>query len=148
MTLAHNKNMTRGGSIAPNTRCFRSRPAGILASLALLAAASVLAGRSGAAQQSSAAGEWRYYYGDVYARKYSPLDQINKQNVKQLQVAWRRFTPDHAVMESNSGLRAARNQETPLMVNGVLYTVSGLGVVAALDPKTGVARWSYDPESY
>ena len=34
------------------------------------------------------------------------------------------------------------------MVNGVLYTVTGLGLVAALDPATGHTRWIYDPESY
>jgi quinoprotein glucose dehydrogenase len=34
------------------------------------------------------------------------------------------------------------------MVNGTLYTVTGLGLIAALDPATGATRWVYDPESY
>ena len=34
------------------------------------------------------------------------------------------------------------------MVNGVLYTVTGLGMIAALDPATGQTRWIYDPVSY
>ena len=34
------------------------------------------------------------------------------------------------------------------MVNGVLYTVTPLGLIAALDPATGQTRWVYDPKSY
>ena len=34
------------------------------------------------------------------------------------------------------------------MINGTLYTVTGLGVVAALDPGTGQVRWTYDPKGY
>ena len=34
------------------------------------------------------------------------------------------------------------------MANGMLYTVTGLGLVAAVDPATGETRWVYDPESY
>ena len=34
------------------------------------------------------------------------------------------------------------------MVNGVLYMVTGLGLVAALDPATGETRWVYDPQGY
>ena len=44
--------------------------------------------------------------------------------------------------------RAGRNEDTPLMANGVLYTVTGLGLIAALDPATGQTRWVYDPQIY
>ena len=80
--------------------------------------------------------------------KYSPLSQINKDNVKDLRVAWRWRSADRALQLSNPLWRAGRNEETPLMINGVLYTVTGLGLVAALDPATGETRWVYDPESY
>jgi quinoprotein glucose dehydrogenase len=100
------------------------------------------------AQRAQREGEWRNYAGDVHQTKYSPLAQINKDNVKDLRVAWRWNTADRLLQQSDPRLGAGRNEETPLMVDGVLYTVTGLGLVAALDPATGETRWVYDPESY
>ena len=69
--------------------------------------------------QSGPGGEWRYYWGDNGAAKYSPLDQINKDNVKDLQVVWR-------WKAQNFGPSADYNWEaTPLMANGVLYITAG-----------------------
>ena len=41
------------------------------------------------AQRGPQKGEWRAYAGDSYSQKYSPLDQINRDNVKNLRIAWR-----------------------------------------------------------
>src|SRR5687768_6505379 len=79
-------------------------------------------------------GEWRNYFGDASGTKYSPLSQINKDNVTDLGIAWRWRSADRALQLSNPLWRAGRNEETPLMVDGLLYTVTGLGLVAALDP--------------
>ena len=38
--------------------------------------------------------------------------------------------------------------DTPLMVRGVLYTVTSLGQIAAIDPASGQTRWIFDPESW
>ena len=46
------------------------------------------ANSSTSAQQKATKGEWRHYGGDLGSTKYSPLDQINKQNVGGLKVAW------------------------------------------------------------
>ena len=73
--------------------------------------------------------------------KYSPLDQIHPGNVSGLRVAWRWHRD---LQLSDSAMRGSRYQDTPLMANGVLYTVTPLGFVAALDPATGVPRWGYD----
>ena len=100
------------------------------------------------AQGSGTPGEWREYAGDVQGTKYSPLSQITVANVHELTVAWRWPSPDRALQVSNPLWQTGRNEDTPLMVNGVLYTVTGLGLVAALDPATGETRWIYDPESY
>jgi quinoprotein glucose dehydrogenase len=102
----------------------------------------------GRAQPGPQAGEWRNYFGDTSGTKYSPLSQITKDNLQDLQVAWRTPSVDRALQMSNPLWRAGRNEETPLVVNGTMYTVSGLGLVAALDPETGQTRWVYDPESY
>ncbi len=104
----------------------------------------VTAQRAARAQE----GEWRYYSGDTHGTKYSPLDQINKDNAKELRVAWRWPFADRDLQTSNPLLRTTRTQETPLMVNGVVYMVTGLGLVAALDPATGETRWVYDPQGY
>src|SRR5262245_60287868 len=110
------------------------------------AAIALSAGPMVTAQRDAA--EWRNYFGDAHGTKYSSLTQIDKDNVKDLRVAWRWRSADRELQVSNPLWRAGRNEETPLLINGVLYTVTGLGVVAALDPATGTTRWVYDPDSY
>jgi hypothetical protein len=100
------------------------------------------------AQRGSQKGEWRAYAGDSYSQKYSPLDQITKDNVQDLRVIWRWPLPDRELSRGNPVLATVRNESTPLMANGVLYHVTGLGQVAAVDPGTGQTRWVYDPEGW
>src|SRR5437868_1193590 len=64
-------------------------------------------------------GEWRYYNGDAAGTRYSPLEQINKANVKSLSIVWRWKT-------DNFGPRPAFTYEvTPLMIGGKLYATAG-----------------------
>ena len=90
--------------------------------------------------------EWRYYGGDAASTKYSPLNDINPANVKNLQVAWRWASPDNEIVKAHPSSRPGAFQDTPIMVGGVLYTVTSLGVFAALDPTTGRTLWQHDPE--
>ncbi len=89
-------------------------------------------------QPSTKNGEWPHYTADLKGSKYSPLDQINASNFKNLEVAWR-FKTD------NLGPRAEYKLEgTPIMVKGVLYTTAGTRkAVIALDAKTGEQLWVY-----
>src|SRR5258708_37898486 len=67
-------------------------------------------------------GEWPAYAGTYAAQRYSPLEQINRANAKQLRVAWRWKSPDHALRAA--GVRADppfSNEGTPVMANGTLY---------------------------
>ena len=100
--------------------------------LAILASALLLA------QTGATNGEWRYYGGDAGGTKYSPLDQINAENVKNLQIAFR-WKAD------NFGPRVDRNwQVTPLMVGGVLYFTAGTRRdIVAVDAATGETLWLY-----
>ena len=82
---------------------------------------------------SATPGEWRHYAGNALSQKYSPLDQITKANVSQLKIFWRWTSPDNAIVSANPLFRPGGYQDTPLIVNGVLYTVTSLGQVAALD---------------
>src|ERR1700730_659558 len=105
----------------------------LLVACVLLASTLPLAAQSGAKNN-----EWRAYAGEPGSTKYSPLDQINKDNAKTLRIAWR-FKTD------NLGPRADFNMEaTPIMVNGVLYTQAGARRdVVALDPMTGEQLWMW-----
>src|SRR4051794_7576727 len=95
---------------------------------------------------SAAAGEWRYYAGDAASTKYSPLDQIARGNVNELEIAWRWSSSDNAIVKANPTARPGGYQDSPIMVNGVLYTTTSLGVYAAIEPGTGRTLWQYDPE--
>ena len=121
------------------------RRASIVFSLAAVAAVAALAQQP--APSSAAAGEWRHYAGDAGSSKYSPLTQITRANVNSLDLAWRWSSIDNEIVKS-SPARPGAYQDTPLMVNGVLYTTTSLGVYVAIDPTTGRTLWSYDPEIY
>ncbi len=97
---------------------------------------------------AAASGEWPQYAADAASSKYSALDQITPQNIGQLDVAWRWASPDRELHKTNPVWRLTRNEGTPLMVKGVLYASTGLGMVAAIDPGTGHTKWVFDPEGY
>src|SRR5215813_11457597 len=82
-------------------------------------------------------GEWRFYGGDAGGTKYSPLDQINRDNVKTLKVAWTWNSPDLKILEQNQKLFVSGFEVTPIMVDGVLYVSTSLSQVAAINAQTG-----------
>lgn len=120
------------------------RPTLALAATVLLTAAAVAQRPS---PTSAAVGEWRHYGGDAASSKYSPLDQIARSNVGRLEVAWRWSSADNEIVKGNPA-RPGAYQDTPIMVNGVLYTTTSLGVYVAIDPTTGRTLWKYDPETW
>ena len=68
-------------------------------------------------------GEWRAYSGDRGSMKYAPLDQIDRTNVKNLRIVWRRPAVDPLLINKDPKLQVSNNfRATPLMVNGVLYS--------------------------
>jgi glucose dehydrogenase len=66
-------------------------------------------------------GEWRFYGGDQGSTKYSPLDQINRNNVQKLKTAWIWDSPDLKILEANSKLYTLGYEATPLMRWCTLY---------------------------
>ena len=99
-------------------------------------------------------GEWRYLNADPQASRYAPLDQINAANFKDLKLAWR-WTPNVPPAPPKLGgtaqgngdptLAIYKNELTPIMANGVLYTaVGGQRVVAAVDAATGKQLWMWN----
>jgi alcohol dehydrogenase (cytochrome c) len=78
--------------------------------------------------------DWLIHRGNYQAWGYSPLDQINKNNVKNLQLVWSR------VMEPGI------NQMTPLVYNGVMYLGNPGDVIQAIDAADGDLIWQYRHE--
>jgi len=127
---------------------FRRR--GVLAVASTLAVASVYVF---AQPQRTAPGDWISYGGTNWSQKYSPLDQITRDNFKDLKLAWTWRSPDHELLKTlppypEMPLNANGLKGTPLVVRGVMYMSSGLDQIAAIDPVTGVTKWLYNPEAY
>jgi len=88
--------------------------------------------------------EWPYYGHDSGGTRYSPLAQINRDNVVQLKVAWTFHTGD--ISEGRGRRKRSGFETTPLLVDGSLYLTTPFNRVIALDPETGAQRWAYDPK--
>ena len=86
----------------------------LLVVIALLACTQGTAGTQGAA--GTAKGEWTHYSGNAASHKYSPLDQINRDNVGKLAIAWRWASPDNALVQANPMARPGGYADTPLKV--------------------------------
>jgi quinoprotein glucose dehydrogenase len=82
---------------------------------------------------------WRTHGGDLAHTQYSPLSQIDRSNVGQLQVAWTFRTGD-ARPDGRSQIQC-----NPIVVHGVLFGTSPELKVFALDAATGTPRWIFDP---
>ena len=82
--------------------------------------------------------EWKTYGADLASTRYSPLDQVNKDNFSKLKVAWQLKTNDFGPRPDT--LYSA----TPLFVGNVLYTTVGTArTVVALHPATGDVLWKH-----
>ena len=96
-------------------------------------------------QPSRTAADWPAYGATNAGSKYSPLDQINRDTVKGLRIAWRQSALPPPVQKVRPDAQAPRAyQHTPLKVGGLLYMSTSLGTVAALDPTSGEVAW-FDP---
>jgi membrane-bound PQQ-dependent dehydrogenase (glucose/quinate/shikimate family) len=91
--------------------------------------------------------EWRSYGGDPGGMRYSPLNQINRSNVAQLQRAWTYHTGEIALGLGKGASRVAAFQSTPLVVDGVLYLSTPSNRVMAVDAETGAELWQFDPQA-
>ena len=80
--------------------------------------------------------DWLTYHGSYRSWHYSPLDQINTDNVDELEVAW-----THVPGRSTRGL-----QSFPLVADGILYYSGSYSRLFALDGATGQVIWSFFPE--
>src|SRR5438034_7673572 len=86
--------------------------------------------------RNPAPGDWLNWRRTDNAWGYSPLNQINRQNVNQLQLAWSWSMDD-----------TGANEATPLVYDGIMYLPNPRGVIQALDAATGDLIWQYRPST-
>jgi quinoprotein glucose dehydrogenase len=94
--------------------------------------------------QDKGGGEWPYYGHDAGGLRFSPLTQINRENVARLKVAWIFHTGE--ISEGRGNRKRSGFETTPILVDGTLYLTTPFNRVIALDPATGKKRWAYDPK--
>jgi alcohol dehydrogenase (cytochrome c) len=86
---------------------------------------------------------WLTYYGAYDGQRYSPLDQINTENVKRLAPAW-------VFQRGPIGLHAGPStysfEAAPIVVDGVMYVSGWDGWVWCIDARTGNELWTYHHE--
>ena len=75
---------------------------------------------------------WLTYSGNLMSQRYSQLNQITTDNAKNLQLKW--------IYQSQS---TEKHEVTPLVVDGVMYTVKNTNDVVALNAATGKVIWTY-----
>lgn len=80
-------------------------------------------------------GEWITHGRDYAETRFSPLNQVNDANVKDLGLAWSFDT------QTDRGLEA-----TPIIVDGVMFTTGSWSIVFAVDARTGKQLWKWDPQ--
>lgn len=100
---------------------------------------------SNAREQNSEQGatnDWTAYGGSTDGLRFSSLNQISKDNVKDLEVAWTYHTGD---LRQDADASEYTFEATPLKANGMLYFCTPHNEVHALDPETGAVKWKYTP---
>ena len=84
-----------------------------------------------AMHENPAPGDWLMWRRTQNGWGYSPLDQINRDNVGELRMVWTR------------ALREGTNQATPIAYGGVLYVPNPSHATQAIDALTGDLLWEY-----
>ena len=119
-----------------------TRSAGLLAILASGAALGVV----GATAPDTRMIEWPFYGGDQAGTKWSAAADINRETVARLEPAWSWKTGEAPIAEFRT--QPGTFQNTPLMIDNVLYVSTPYNRVVALDAESGKELWAYDPRAY
>ena len=94
--------------------------------------------------------EWPSWGGDPGSMHYSPLTQVNRENVAGLELAWEWDTGEGPLRGPrlpvpDNPVRPGSFENTPLVYDGVMYVSTSYNKVVALNPDTGEVLWTYDP---
>jgi len=114
--------------------------------MCLLLAGWLLVATAGVAQFGATQGGWQAYGADTGSTKYTPLDQIDANNVNDLRVVWRRPALDQYYYSLNPQQRVTPNYvSAPIIVDGRAYIPNSVGLVEAFDPASGATLWVQQP---
>ena len=83
---------------------------------------------------------WSVYKADSEGTAYSALDEVNLNNVNQLQLAW-----THKFSDAPQGSRGESSESNPIIIDGIMYTMSARHRVYALNATSGEQIWAFDP---
>ncbi len=111
-----------------------------------LSAALVVAVTAAVATQAGRGRDWPVYGGDPGGQKYSPLTAITPANVAALRKVWEWKTGEQP--NPQLGTFPGAFQNTPLMIDDVLYLSTPYNRVVALEAATGTELWAFDPRAY
>src|SRR6478609_9228587 len=91
-------------------------------------------------------GNWLLHHKDYSAHRFSTLNQINRDTVKNLKVAW---TMQLGGVEGGGIWTHGGLEGTPIAENGFLYVTDGWGSVYKIDARegTGTLVWKIDPKT-
>ncbi len=98
-----------------------------------------LALTAGTAGESPKNFDWPRVGNDAGCMRYSPLDQINRQNVTRPEPIWTYHTRE---LDSRKGKTI---ECTPIVIDGVMYITTAYLRIVALDAATGKELWQFDP---
>jgi quinoprotein glucose dehydrogenase len=90
--------------------------------------------------------EWPHWGGDAGHTKFSAAADITAANFRDLELAWTWQTVDRPVPERN--MRPGGFENTPIMIDDVVYVSTSFHRVVALDAETGAQLWVFDPRTY
>jgi alcohol dehydrogenase (cytochrome c) len=112
----------------------------LLSSLALVGAQAQVAAPafSGSSLTAPPSDSWPTNGGDWYNRRYSPLDEITRDNVAELKGVWRARLNGSATGPQYSG------EAQPIFYDGVLYVSTGANDIFAIDVESGEFVWTYE----
>ncbi len=80
-------------------------------------------------------GNWLTYGRDSNEQRFSPLEQVNRESVSRLGLAWMKDLGSNFAQEA-----------TPIVVDGTMFFTTAWSIVYAVDAVTGETKWRYDPE--
>ena len=92
----------------------------------------------------SAQNEWPAYGYDQHGQRYSPVAQINVNNVSKLKIAWQYGVAPGAVDLDPARRALTATEAVPIMAGGVLFTPTLQHTLVALEPETGNELWKYE----
>ncbi len=103
-----------------------------------------IAGEAKPVREAPPSGAWEHYGGDAGGARYSSANEITRENVSKLTVAWRYSTGDMA--SKPEAIKRSAGETTPILVEDSLVFCTPFNKIIAVDPGTGAEKWRHDPK--